>query len=52
MNQNKRQNISSGTIWEDIVDYSHATRIKNIIEVEDATATRSDNIIGASQSIV
>ncbi|HMK04664.1 MAG TPA: RidA family protein [Ferruginibacter sp.] len=41
-----RHKISSGSPWEDIVGYSRAVRVGNIIEVAGTTAMEGEVLVG------
>lgn len=42
----RRLNISSGAVWEDLVGYSRAVRVGNIIEISGTTSVDGDMLIG------
>ena len=41
-----RLTVHTGTIWEDIVGYSRAVRIGNIIEITGTVASIDGKIVG------
>lgn len=48
-----RENIGSGAVWEDVVGYSRAVRIGNMIEVSGTTAIdERGNIVGCKDAYI
>lgn len=45
-----RINISSGAVWEDIVGYSRAVKIGNIIEVSGTAPAEGDKVVGVGDA--
>jgi enamine deaminase RidA (YjgF/YER057c/UK114 family) len=43
----KRINYSSGAVWEDIVGYSRAVRVDDLIEISGTTSVDGDKVIAA-----
>ncbi|MES2732827.1 MAG: RidA family protein [Bacteroidota bacterium] len=41
-----RKNISSGSSWEDVIGYSRAVRIGNVVEISGTTASDNGKVVG------
>ena len=47
-----RENISSGSPWEEIIGYSRAVKIGNVIEISGTTASSDNGIVGKNDLYV
>src|SRR5437773_6020870 len=46
-----RENFSSGAKWEDVVGYSRAVKVGNVVEVTGTVAINDDNeLVGANDA--
>ena len=48
----KKQLVSSGTKWENIVGYSRGVRVGNVIEIAGTTAIKDGEVIGIGDSYI
>ncbi|MDH5367284.1 MAG: RidA family protein [Cyclobacteriaceae bacterium] len=46
----KRQNISSGARWEDVVGYSRAVRVGNTVEISGTVSVRENKTVGVGDA--